>query len=89
MDEAESGLHYSVHPAFWRMVLRVASKYNVQVLATTHSWDCIKGFAQAAQECEGAEGMLVRLEKDTDGLRAVTYSEKNLIIAAEQDIEVR
>lgn len=89
IDEAESGLHYSVHPAFWTMVLRVASKYNVQVLATTHSWDCIRGFAQAAQECEGAEGILVRLEKDAGGLQAVTYSEKNLIIAAEQDIEVR
>ena len=89
IDEAENGLHYSAQVDLWRVILRVAEEKGIQVLATTHSWDCIRGFAQAAHECEDAEGILVRLEKDADGLRAVTYSERNLIIAAQQDIEVR
>ena len=89
IDEAENGIHYSVQRDFWRMILQTAHKDNVQVVATTHSWDCVKGFARAATEFEDAEGVLVRLERDDDGMRAIEYSEKELRIAAEQGIEVR
>ena len=89
IDEAENGIHYSVQRDYWRMILQTAHKDNVQVVATTHSWDCIKGFARAATEFEDAEGVLVRLERDDDGMRAIEYSEKELRIAAEQGIEVR
>ncbi len=88
IDEAENGIHYSVQRDFWRMVLRSAHVGNVQVLATTHNWDCVKGFARAAVD-EEAEGVLVRLERDGDGMRAVEYSEAELGTAAEQGIEVR
>ena len=88
IDEAENGIHYSVHRNYWRMVLQGARDNNVQVLATTHSWDCIRGFAQAAVE-EEAEGVLVRLERNGERLRAVEYSEEALHVAAEQGIEVR
>lgn len=45
LDAVENGLHYSIQQAFWSMILRMAREYNVQVLATTHSSDCINGFA--------------------------------------------
>ena len=89
IDEAENGIHYSVQRDFWRMILETAHKDNIQVIATTHSWDCVKGFARAATEFEDAEGVLVRLERDDDGMRAIEYSEEELRIAAEQGIEVR
>ena len=89
IDEAENGIHYSVQRDYWRMILQTAHKDNVQVIATTHSWDCVKGFARAAMETEDAEGVLVRLERDDDGMRAIEYSEDELRVAAEQGIEVR
>ena len=89
IDEAENGIHYSLQRDFWRMVLRTAQENDVQVLATTHSWDCIKGFAQAATQSEDADGVLVRLSRQYGDLRAVEYSEEDLAIAAEQGIEVR
>ena len=89
IDEAENGLHYSVETAYWRMVLRAAHEGNVQVLATTHSWDCVQGFARAAVESEDIDGVLVRLERDEEGTHAVEYSETELDTAAEQGIEVR
>ncbi len=89
IDEAENGIHYTLQSDFWRMVLRMAQENNVQVFATTHSWDCVRGFAQAATESEDVEGVLFRVERRGAELRAVMYSEKNLRIAAEQDIEVR
>lgn len=89
IDEAENGIHHSVQRDYWRMVLQTAHENNVQVLATTHSWDCVTGFAQATTELEDVEGVLVRLDRQNGSLRAVSYSEENLRVAAEQGIEVR
>lgn len=89
IDEAENGIHHTVQRDFWRMVLRTANENNVQVFATTHSYDCVRGFAQAAAETEGVDGALVRIERQDGETWAVEYSEKDLRIAAEQRIEVR
>ena len=89
IDEAENGIHYSVQRDYWRMVLQTAHENNVQVLATTHSSDCVRGFAAAAAELEDIEGVLVRLSRRDGHLRAVEYPEEELVIAAEQGIEVR
>ena len=89
IDEVENGIHHSIQSKFWKMVLQTARRNNVQVLATTHSWDCVKGFAEAAAELEDAEGALVRLERHEGQLRAVEYSERNLKAAAKYGIEVR
>ena len=89
IDEVENGIHHAVQRDFWRMVLQTAEENNVQVLATTHGWDCVRGFAQAATECEAVEGVLVRLERRGDRTRAVEYTEDELAIAARDGIEVR
>ena len=89
IDEVENGIHYSVQERFWMMVLQTALQNNVQVLATTHSWDAVAGYARAANEVEGVDGALVRLERDDDGIFAVEYSEEELSVVAEQGIEVR
>ena len=89
IDEAENGIHHSVQPDFWKMVMKTAHENNVQVLATTHSWDCVAGFAQAAIDSEKVDGVLIRLERNDDGIRVVEYSEEELQVAAKQGIEVR
>ena len=89
LDEAENGIHYSLQHTFWSAILQAALKNNVQVIATTHSWDCVVGFARAAIECEDAEGILYRLSRRYGDLRAVEYPESELKIAADQYIEVR
>ena len=89
IDEAENGIHHSVQRDFWRMVMKTAHENDVQVLATTHGWDCVAGFAHAAMDLEEVEGMLIRLQREGDGMRAVEYFEKDAQIAAEQGIEVR
>ena len=89
IDEAENGIHHTIQRDFWRMVLLTAQASNVQVFATTHSWDCVAGFAQAAVDAEGVEGALVRLESDGENTRAVTYPEEELHAAADHGIEVR
>ncbi len=89
VDEAENGIHYSVQRDFWHMILRAAHQYNVQVLATTHSSDCVTGFARAAIESDEALGVYLRLERDDDQVQAVEYTETELATVADQGIEVR
>ncbi|MCY4572146.1 MAG: AAA family ATPase, partial [Gemmatimonadetes bacterium] len=89
IDEAENGIHHSVQAAMWEMVLRTAHRDGLQVVATTHSWDCVHGFATAATTTDGLDGVLVRLEGTNGQIRAVAYSAEDLGIAAKQGIEVR
>ena len=89
IDEAENGIHYSLRREYWRMVLQTAERHNVQVIATTHSSDCIRGFAGASAELEHVGGRLYRLSDGRGPLRAVEYDEEDLVTAAEQGIEVR
>lgn len=89
IDEAENGIHHSLQKRFWRMVLETAEANNVQVLATTHSRDCVEGFARAVTERGHIEGALSRINRENGQTWAVEYSEKDMWIAAEQGIEVR
>lgn len=89
IDEAENGIHYSLRREYWRMVLQTAERHNVQVIATTHSADCIRGFAAASADLDHINGALYRLSDARGSLRAVEYDEEELVTAAEQGIEVR
>lgn len=89
VDEVENGIHHTIQHEFWSMILKAAHDNNVQVLATTHSFDCIKAFASAASEIEESEGALIRLEGENGDLRAIEYTEEELEIVSDRDIEVR
>ncbi len=88
IDEVENGIHYSLQSKLWQMIFKAADEGNVQVIAATHSWDCIASFAAAASETS-AVGTLYRLERFGPDVCAVQYSEDDLEVAAQQRIEVR
>ncbi len=93
IDEIENGVHYSVQPKLWRMIFETARELDVQVFATTHSFDCINAFQQAAEGSE-AEGRLISLRRsereDEEGkIVAVPYDEDTLESVAHSNIEVR
>lgn len=79
IDEFENGLHYSVQPEVWRLIFELAKRFNIQVFATTHSWDCIESFAKIAKEREDLDGVLFRMG------RSVRKSDKGKVIATEFD----
>jgi AAA domain, putative AbiEii toxin, Type IV TA system/AAA ATPase domain len=89
IDEFENGLYYSVQPDVWRLIFRVARNLNIQVFATTHSWDCIEAFQQAAQEDTQNEGLLIRLESKKDRIVPTLFDARQLGIATREHIEVR
>jgi ABC-type lipoprotein export system ATPase subunit len=89
VDEIENGLHYQVQPQLWRVIFETARQLNVQVFATSHSWDCIRAFQKVAREDEQSAGMLIRLEAKKNKIAATLFDERELEIATREQIEVR
>lgn len=86
VDEIENGLHHSFLPDVWRIVGKVAEQFNVQVFATTHSFECV----EAAYEALGADGFrLHRLEVDGGVNRCMTYEPDAIEGAIRHNLEVR
>jgi AAA domain, putative AbiEii toxin, Type IV TA system/AAA ATPase domain len=89
IDEFENGLYYTVQPDIWKLIFRVARRLNVQVFATTHSWDCIEAFQQAISAGYQEDGLLIRLESKLNDIVATLYDGRSLSIATQEHIEVR
>ncbi|MDK2973585.1 MAG: hypothetical protein PWP23_3340 [Candidatus Sumerlaeota bacterium] len=89
VDEIGAGLHYSTMSEVWESIIRTAQSLNAQVLATTHSLDCIRALAQVCELQPGlAEDVGVfRIEPSINGL--VAYSREEIITAGVSEIEVR
>ena len=93
IDEFENGLHYSVQEEVWKIIFKLAKELNIQVFATTHSWDCIESFTKVAIESP-EEGVLLKVSKsklvsDNGKVIATVYSEKELATITATELEVR
>jgi predicted ATPase len=94
IDEFENGLHYSVQKSIWALLFEMAEQYDIQIFATTHSWDCIESFTQVALEHTQAEGCLLRLGRsqrtsDKGRIIATIFDEAALAHITQTDMEVR
>ncbi len=89
LDEVENGIHYTVLPDLWRFILQLSKLHNIQVFATTHSWDCILGLQAAAVDVPDAQAMLIRLDRRPLATKAVSFDQTELAIVARDEIEVR
>jgi energy-coupling factor transporter ATP-binding protein EcfA2 len=88
IDEFENGMDYTVQADAWRAVFKLASHLDIQVVATSHSWDAIEGFQKAASET-AEEGVLVRLSRKGEDIIPTVFREDELVIATRDRIEVR
>jgi AAA15 family ATPase/GTPase len=91
IDEIENGLYYSSSSLMlWKAIFKACQLYNVQIVATTHSDECIKSFYTAYKDEKLSDGIsMVRIDKKDDEHRAVYYNEINIETAIEHEIEVR
>jgi len=89
IDEVENGIHFSAQRQLWELIFRLARSLDTQVFATTHSWDCIEAFQQAAAADTNEEAALVRLDVHDDAISPTSFSERELAIVTREQIEVR
>lgn len=88
VDEIENGLHFSVQTEIWRTIFRLARELNVQVFATSHSWDCVRAFQEVASESP-EDGVLVRLTTRDEKIIPTLFTEQELAIVTRDQVEVR
>ncbi|MES2207705.1 MAG: AAA family ATPase [Pseudomonadota bacterium] len=94
IDEFENGLHFSVQEKVWHLLFKLAEQLDIQVFATTHSWDCIESFAKVAIQHENIEGVLFRVGRsvrtsDNGKIIATEFNEEQLANLTQADVEVR
>jgi len=89
IDEIDTGLHYSIMAKMWELVVRTARQSNIQVFATTHSADCVRGLGVL---CKGSPDLredvsVHKIERELDS--NVRFSGAEVLDAVEQEIEIR
>jgi len=87
IDEIETGIHYSLMKNMWEMLLDFSKEYDVQVFASTHSFDCISGLAQVYNEEYSADISIHRI--DNKKKKSINYSHEEIIKAVELNEEIR
>ncbi|GAX35664.1 AAA family ATPase [Nodularia sp. NIES-3585] len=89
IDEIDTGLHFTTMSDMWKMIWQTAKRLNVQVFTTTHNSDCWKSLADIAEQEDTTEdGIRIhRIEKGKE--RSIVFVEPEIVIAAEENIEVR
>lgn len=91
IDEIENGIHYSVLPDIWKVILQSSKDFNCQVIATTHSYECLQSAVEGITEDLKDEFEYIRLEKNNDSEKIVPkyFSYDILKSAVQRGWEVR
>ncbi|MEN8220992.1 MAG: AAA family ATPase [Pseudomonadota bacterium] len=90
IDEFATGLHWSVQTALWKMIFQLSLKLNIQIFATTHSLDTLWAFQEIAKN-DDTNVAVIKLQSfpKKNKIKAVHFKTEEIMIAVEQNIEVR
>ena len=89
VDEIENGIHHSVMEKVWRAIGAFARSYDVQLFATTHSYECIGAAYRAFEADEEDELRLFRIQRNrAGGFKAVKYDKELMGTALEVRMEM-
>ena len=90
IDEFENGLHYSVLNDVWKAIAEAARQADVQIFATTHSWECIYRAHQYFVESDTYDDFrLHRLDRIGDRTVVFTYDRETFEASVTMSLEVR
>ena len=78
LDEIDSGLHYSAMHALWDFILKAAEINQVQVFASTHSLDCLRGLAATCEESSATADSVRLYSFSNIGKKVVAYSGRDV-----------
>ena len=88
-DQIDHGVHHATLDRLWRILFRAVRERDVQLFATTHSWECIHAAYAAADNAADGDLRLFRIESDPLENRVVAYKPEALEAALAHGIEVR
>ena len=86
VDEVENGLHHSALGKVWGAISTAAKQFDTQIIASTHSRECLK----AAYESLDADELLIhRLETIAETIRCRTLGPDVIEAMFKHDFEIR
>ena len=89
-DEIENGIHHSALSGVWTFARRWMHEWNVQLVATTHSAECIEAAMTAFEDAPEDLSIHKLFMNDKAGkVEAVTFSGESLEGARDLSLEVR
>ena len=89
IDEIDTGLHWTVLEDMWRLVIETARKSSMQVFATTHSYDCIRGLSSLVESRPDLAGEVSIHKVERSLPRAVSFDAEDISAIVDHNIEVR
>lgn len=90
IDEIETGFHYSMYPQLWNTIAQTAYENACQIIATTHSYECIVGAVDGVERAGRSSAFCYyRLDRNDVGNQVYRYSDDLLQVAVATDMEVR
>jgi len=91
IDEIENGIHHSALTSLWEHLSQVAELTNTQIIAATHSHECVVAAYRALRD-QPDRLSLIRLHADPKppyAVRATDYDQETLESALEMNLDVR
>ncbi len=88
VDEVENGIHRSLLPKIWEAIGNAAENYKCQVIATTHSYECLEAVHKGLASRPG-DVRYIRLESERDNITAKTSNYEMLGSAIRHNMEMR
>ncbi len=89
IDEIENGIHYSAMSKVWTGIATIARQEDLQIFATTHSYECIRSAHEAFSSEPTYDLALHRFERIDDEIKVATYTQETLETSIEMNLEVR
>ena len=95
IDEIDNGLYYDKQDLFWEQISKLCEEKNIQLFATTHSYDCMKSIVRVFEnqyktdEKIDEELAVFRLVKIKNEVRARPFNFSFLKVLTESSTEIR
>lgn len=89
LDEIENGLHYSAYEDVWAGLAQATDEMGVQLIATTHSRECLEAAHRAFSARPTYDLSVVQLFRIESGIEGRVLDDKMVAAALAGDIDLR
>jgi AAA15 family ATPase/GTPase len=91
IDEIENGIHHSKLADFWKVIQNSVISAGSQLIATTHSYECLSAAASVFEAGGDESFSYIRLDRSKNSamVKMASYSSQELKAALDAEYEVR
>ena len=89
IDEVENGIHHSVMAQVWAAIAAASREFDCQVIATSHSYECLQAAVQGLGGESAEDFGYIRLDKKAGAVTAKHFDYALLEAALASNLEVR